>query len=82
MLTDPSRSARRRKRSGSPRSNRLSVADTQLYRDLAQASGGQAIEVSKSSLPQATVIIEDSSTPALVPDRFPHSLGMWDHFVF
>ncbi|XP_031415803.1 von Willebrand factor A domain-containing protein 7 [Clupea harengus] len=66
MLTDPSRSARRHQRSGSPASNRLSVADTQLYRDLAQASGGQAIEVSKSSLPQATVIIEDSSTPALV----------------
>ena len=76
MLTDPSRSARRHQRSGSPTSNRLSEADAQLYRDLAQASGGQAIEVSESSLPQATVIIEDSSSPALVPDRFPHSLGM------
>ncbi|XP_031415797.1 von Willebrand factor A domain-containing protein 7-like [Clupea harengus] len=66
MLTDPSRSARRHQRSGSPTSNRLSEADAQLYRDLAQASGGQAIEVSESSLPQATVIIEDSSSPALV----------------
>ena len=55
MLTNPFRPARRRKRSGSPRSKRLSGADTQLYWDLAQASGGQAIEVSKSSLPQATV---------------------------
>ncbi|XP_062334810.1 von Willebrand factor A domain-containing protein 7 [Osmerus eperlanus] len=36
------------------------------YRDLALASGGQAILVSKSSLPQATDIILDSSTSALV----------------
>lgn len=38
----------------------------QLYYDLALASGGQAIEVSKASLPEATEIIKDSSTSALV----------------
>ncbi|XP_041964174.1 von Willebrand factor A domain-containing protein 7 isoform X2 [Alosa sapidissima] len=65
MLTGTSSSARRR-RSGSPVSRALSDADAQLYRDLAQASGGQAIEVSKSSLPNATVVIEDTSTSALV----------------
>lgn len=36
------------------------------YRDVALASGGQAILVSKASLPQATDIIIDSSTSALV----------------
>ncbi|XP_053712755.1 von Willebrand factor A domain-containing protein 7-like [Synchiropus splendidus] len=36
------------------------------YKDLALASGGQAIEVSKRELPQATDIILDTSTSALV----------------
>ncbi|XP_028311428.1 von Willebrand factor A domain-containing protein 7 [Gouania willdenowi] len=36
------------------------------YKDLALASGGQAIQVSKAQLPQATVVILDSSTSALV----------------
>ncbi|XP_016095518.1 von Willebrand factor A domain-containing protein 7-like isoform X4 [Sinocyclocheilus grahami] len=38
----------------------------QVYYDMALASGGQAIEVSKSSLSQATDIIFDTSTSALV----------------
>ncbi|XP_076830852.1 von Willebrand factor A domain-containing protein 7 [Brachyhypopomus gauderio] len=38
----------------------------QLYYDLALASGGEAIEVSKANLPNATDIIVDSSTSALV----------------
>ncbi|XP_037545993.1 von Willebrand factor A domain-containing protein 7 [Nematolebias whitei] len=36
------------------------------YRDLALASGGQAIQVSKAQLPQATDVILDTSTSALV----------------
>ncbi|XP_023189663.1 von Willebrand factor A domain-containing protein 7-like [Xiphophorus maculatus] len=36
------------------------------YKDLALASGGQAIQVSKPQLPQATDIILDTSTSALV----------------
>lgn len=36
------------------------------YKDLALASGGQVIQVSKSELPQATEIILDTSTSALV----------------
>ncbi|KAK0148274.1 von Willebrand factor A domain-containing protein 7 [Merluccius polli] len=45
----------------------LSQLDVQLYRELAQASGGQAIEVStKSDLPQATIVIEDSLALAVV----------------
>ncbi|XP_059410430.1 von Willebrand factor A domain-containing protein 7-like [Carassius carassius] len=38
----------------------------QMYYDMALASGGQAIEVSKSSISQATAIIVDTSTSALV----------------
>lgn len=38
----------------------------QVYYDVALASGGQAIEVSKSSLSQATDIIVDTSTSVLV----------------
>ncbi|XP_029949301.1 von Willebrand factor A domain-containing protein 7 [Salarias fasciatus] len=36
------------------------------YKDLALASGGQAIQVSKKQLPQATDVILDTSTSALV----------------
>ncbi|KAK2815937.1 hypothetical protein Q5P01_026404 [Channa striata] len=41
-------------------------ANFQLYRDLAQASGGQTIEVPKSALSQATAVIKDSSASAVV----------------
>ncbi|KAM4603595.1 von Willebrand factor A domain-containing protein 7 [Polymixia lowei] len=53
---------------GSSRRRRRSVQPSSFddYRDLALASGGQAIEVSKSQLPQATDIILDTSTSALV----------------
>ncbi|KPP57640.1 hypothetical protein Z043_124615, partial [Scleropages formosus] len=47
-------------------SSRMSGAASQLYQDLAQASGGQAIQVTKATLPQATNIIVDSTTSALV----------------
>uniref|UniRef100_A0A8C2KG00 von Willebrand factor A domain-containing protein 7-like n=1 Tax=Cyprinus carpio TaxID=7962 RepID=A0A8C2KG00_CYPCA len=52
----------------SRRSKRTLTASTQfqVYYDMALASGGQAIEVSKSSLSQATDIIVDTSTSALV----------------
>lgn len=45
------------------RSLRASFND---YKDLALASGGQAIQVSKNQLPQATDVILDTSTSALV----------------
>ena len=52
---------------GSMRSRRsLKSGSFNDYKDLALASGGQAIEVSKSQLPQATDIILDTSTSALV----------------
>uniref|UniRef100_A0A673VTR7 von Willebrand factor A domain-containing protein 7-like n=1 Tax=Salmo trutta TaxID=8032 RepID=A0A673VTR7_SALTR len=42
------------------------AATFENYKDLALASGGQAIGVTKENLPQATDIIIDSSTSALV----------------
>lgn len=48
-----------RRRHTSPRA--ISQSDVQLYRDLAQASGGQTVEVMKSALPQIMTVIKDSS---------------------
>ncbi|XP_030643657.1 von Willebrand factor A domain-containing protein 7-like [Chanos chanos] len=45
---------------------RLSNSLNQIYQELAEASGGQAIEVTKDTLSQATSIIEDTSSSALV----------------
>lgn len=61
----------RRKRSDDPNqgqhvSNRMSNLLNEIYVDLALASGGQAIEVTKETLPQATSIIVDTSTPTQV----------------
>ncbi|XP_051993059.1 von Willebrand factor A domain-containing protein 7-like [Xyrauchen texanus] len=60
----------RKRRSVSERqsssSRAMSQSEIQLYRDLAHASGGQVIEVTKATLPQATKIIPDTSTSALV----------------
>lgn len=44
----------------------MSLSDAELYHDLARASGGQGIEVTKSDLYLATSIIEDSSAGAVV----------------
>lgn len=46
--------------------SRLSASELQLYRDLAQTSGGQSIEVTKSELPEAVSIITESSSSSLV----------------
>ncbi|XP_027023495.2 von Willebrand factor A domain-containing protein 7-like [Tachysurus fulvidraco] len=51
------------------RRHRRSITSTQpnqVYHDLAQASGGQAIEVTKGTLDQATSIIADISSSTLV----------------
>ncbi|XP_029949939.1 von Willebrand factor A domain-containing protein 7 isoform X2 [Salarias fasciatus] len=65
MLTDVLAS-RRRRGLHSLFSRAMSQADAQLYRDLAQASGGQAIEVTKADLSAATSVIVDSSASAVV----------------
>ncbi|TRY84713.1 hypothetical protein DNTS_001220 [Danionella cerebrum] len=55
----------------------------QVYYDMALASGGQAIEVPKSSLSQATAIIVDTSTSALVTIlQCSRSPGLVENFPF
>ncbi|MEQ2223602.1 hypothetical protein ILYODFUR_038240, partial [Ilyodon furcidens] len=45
---------------------RMTRADTQLYKDLAQASGGQAVEVSKGQLLEAINILTESTSSSLI----------------
>ncbi|KAK0134880.1 von Willebrand factor A domain-containing protein 7 [Merluccius polli] len=49
-----------------PRTGRMSSPESQLYSELAYYSGGQAIEVSKDELSEATSIITESSAASLV----------------
>lgn len=58
----------RRKRSNGNQLQTRAIAesDAQLYKDLAHASGGQAIEVTKAELPVATTIIVQSSSSSVV----------------
>ncbi|XP_056135621.1 von Willebrand factor A domain-containing protein 7-like [Lampris incognitus] len=65
LLTDVL-SRRNRRESKLPTPRALAQADAQLYRDLAEVSGGQAIEVTKADLALATAVIEDSSATAVV----------------
>ena len=51
---------------GQVQHSRMAVSDSQLYRELAQSSGGQAIQVTKTELPKATSIIVESSSSSLV----------------
>ncbi|KAK5858709.1 hypothetical protein PBY51_002830 [Eleginops maclovinus] len=63
--------------------NRISESEAELYRELAQASGGLAIEVTKSELPVATSIITQSSTSSLVTLlQAARSPGSTDTFSF
>ncbi|XP_028831595.1 von Willebrand factor A domain-containing protein 7-like [Denticeps clupeoides] len=73
----------RRRQGLQGRSTRSSPADGQLYHELAQASGGQVIEVTRSSLSQAMTIIEDSTSAAQVTLlQAARSLGKAEKFLF
>ncbi|XP_070773357.1 von Willebrand factor A domain-containing protein 7-like [Enoplosus armatus] len=64
-------------------SSRMITSGIQLYRDLAQAAGGQAIEVTKSELPVATSIIIESSRASLVTLlQAARSPGKAENFTF
>ncbi|XP_029288639.1 von Willebrand factor A domain-containing protein 7 [Cottoperca gobio] len=83
MLTDVLASRRRRRNPQGLAPRTLSQTDTQLYRDLARASGGQAIEVTKSELTLATSVIEDSSASAVVTVfQQVRNPGTPDNFTF
>ncbi|XP_077936646.1 von Willebrand factor A domain-containing protein 7 isoform X1 [Gasterosteus aculeatus] len=83
MITDVSARRRRRRGSQGVASRSMSQNDAQLYSDLAQASGGQAIEVSKSDLSFATRVILDSSATAVVTVfQVVRNPGRPDNFTF
>uniref|UniRef100_A0A3B4U9U7 von Willebrand factor A domain-containing protein 7-like n=1 Tax=Seriola dumerili TaxID=41447 RepID=A0A3B4U9U7_SERDU len=83
MLTDVLASRRRRRSVQGGISRAMSQSDAQLYRDLARASGGQAIEVTKSDLSVATSVIEDSSASAVVTVfQVVRNPGIPDNFTF
>ncbi|KAF1378470.1 hypothetical protein PFLUV_G00190880 [Perca fluviatilis] len=66
MISGSTTLNRRRRSQDNQKLHRIADSDAQLYRDLAQASGGLVIEVTKSELPVATSIITDSSSSSLV----------------
>ncbi|XP_044046814.1 von Willebrand factor A domain-containing protein 7-like [Siniperca chuatsi] len=83
MLTNIPVSRRRRRSPQGVIPRSMSPSDSQLYRDLAQASGGQAIEVTKSDLSLATSVIEDSSASAVVTVfQVVRNPGRPDNFTF
>ncbi|XP_071377847.1 von Willebrand factor A domain-containing protein 7-like [Centroberyx affinis] len=83
MLTNISGSRRRRRSDHEQQRNQMSKLDAQLYRDLAQASGGLAIEVTKTELPVATSIITETSSSSLVTLlQAARSPGKADNFTF
>ncbi|XP_023197671.1 von Willebrand factor A domain-containing protein 7-like [Xiphophorus maculatus] len=84
MITDSVVTNRRRRRNSNQLQTRaISESDAQLYRDLAQASGGQAIEVTKAELPVAAATIVQSVSSSMVTllqaSRNP---GKTDSFTF
>uniref|UniRef100_A0A3B3X834 VWFA domain-containing protein n=1 Tax=Poecilia mexicana TaxID=48701 RepID=A0A3B3X834_9TELE len=68
MITDVFGLRRRRQADNNQQqqSVRMSRAGGQLYRDLAQASGGQAVEVTKGQLLEAINILTESTSSSLV----------------
>ncbi|XP_051794025.1 von Willebrand factor A domain-containing protein 7-like [Acanthochromis polyacanthus] len=79
FITDSVVVNRRRRR----QSRQLSASDAQLYRDLAQTSGGQAVEVTKSELPAAVSLITECTSPSLVTLlQAARNPGMAHNFTF
>uniref|UniRef100_A0A8D3BK46 von Willebrand factor A domain-containing protein 7-like n=1 Tax=Scophthalmus maximus TaxID=52904 RepID=A0A8D3BK46_SCOMX len=83
MITDSTVTNRRLRRSDRTQARTMAASDAQVYVDLAQASGGLAIEVTKSELPAATSIITESSSSSLVTLlQAARSPGKADNFFF
>ncbi|KAM6911567.1 von Willebrand factor A domain-containing protein 7-like [Lycodopsis pacificus] len=66
MISESTVLNRRKRSDDTVKPLKIAASDAQLYRDLAQASGGLAIEVTKNELPVATSIITESSSSSLV----------------
>ncbi|XP_073335324.1 von Willebrand factor A domain-containing protein 7-like [Pagrus major] len=83
MITNSAALNRRRRRDDRQQNSRITASDVQLYRDLAQTSGGLAIEVTTSELPEAISIITESSSSSLVTLlQAARNPGKADNFTF
>ena len=72
MISGSTVTNRRKRTVEDQRKNRIAESDAELYRELAQASGGLSIEVTKAELPLATSIIAESSSASLVISQRSH----------
>lgn len=66
MVTDTVETNRRKRSIKHSQARAINEPEAQLYRDLAHASGGQAIEVTKAQLPVAAAIIAQSASSSVV----------------
>ncbi|XP_035034947.2 von Willebrand factor A domain-containing protein 7 [Hippoglossus stenolepis] len=83
MITDSTVTNRRILRDKTRRRRAIASSDAQVYKDLAQASGGLAIEVTKTELPVATSIITESTSSSLVTLlQAARNPGKTDNFFF
>uniref|UniRef100_A0A3Q2GIT4 von Willebrand factor A domain-containing protein 7-like n=1 Tax=Cyprinodon variegatus TaxID=28743 RepID=A0A3Q2GIT4_CYPVA len=84
MVTDTVETNRRKRRSiNQSQARAINEPEAQLYRDLAHASGGQAIEVTKAQLPVAAAIIAQSASSSVVTLlQASRSPGQTDSFTF
>ncbi|KAM4620396.1 von Willebrand factor A domain-containing protein 7-like [Polymixia lowei] len=83
MLTNILGLRRRRQSGDGQQLSRMTSSDVELYRDLARTSGGQAIQVTKSQLSEATSIITQSSSSSLVTLlQAVRNPGRADNFTF
>ncbi|XP_036071146.1 von Willebrand factor A domain-containing protein 7-like [Oryzias melastigma] len=84
MVTNVLGFRRRRQADGNqPQTQRMARANSQLYRDLAQASGGQVIQISKNQLLQATSLITESTSSSLVTLlQANRNLGKPENYTF
>lgn len=82
LISGPVALSSRRRRNAQNLPAVISASDAQLYRDLAQASGGKAIEVTKSEISAATSIITESSSSPLVTLLQAARPGQADNFTF
>ncbi|XP_018547037.1 von Willebrand factor A domain-containing protein 7 [Lates calcarifer] len=83
MITSGLGSRHRRQSDNNQQLSQTTRSGAQVYKDLAQASGGQAIEITESELLKATSILTESTSSSLVTLlQAARSPGMAENFTF
>lgn len=72
MITSGLGSRHRRQSDNDQQLSQTTRSGAQVYKDLAQASGGQAIEITESELLKATSILTESASSSLVLTKCSH----------